>query len=70
MPCTCAISSVGRAIRLHRKGQGFESLTAHKKYLQTSLPMLVSKLNLSFPVAALRTVNQTYLRGYGNAIRL
>ena len=25
----CAVSSVGRAIRLHRKGQGFESLTAH-----------------------------------------
>ena len=25
-----AVSSVGRAIRLHRKGRGFESLTAHQ----------------------------------------
>lgn len=27
--CTCAISSVGRAVRLHRKGQEFKSLIAH-----------------------------------------
>ena len=26
-----AVSSVGRAIRLHRKGRGFESLTAHSE---------------------------------------
>lgn len=26
---TCAVSSVGRATRLHREGRGFESLTAH-----------------------------------------
>ena len=25
----CAVSSVGRATRLHREGQEFESLTAH-----------------------------------------
>jgi hypothetical protein len=27
----CAISSVGRAVRLHRKGQEFESLIAHRE---------------------------------------
>lgn len=26
----CAISSVGRAARLHREGRGFKSLIAHK----------------------------------------
>lgn len=26
---TCALSSVGRAVRLHRKGREFKSLSAH-----------------------------------------
>jgi acylphosphatase len=32
-----AISSVGRAIRLHRKGRGFESLIAHMERLEAKV---------------------------------
>jgi hypothetical protein len=30
----CALSSVGRATRLHREGRGFESLSAHQNRTQ------------------------------------
>ncbi len=33
----CAISSVGRATRLHREGRGFESLIAHSDIKQICL---------------------------------
>ena len=53
-----ALSSVGRATRLHRVGQRFESSSAHKKAQLRFLERTRSLIELNFEFASNEEINQ------------